>query len=216
MIINYVKSVITALHAGKPVEIECKTTTIADGLAVRCAGSNVLPICAQFVDKIITAEEHYIALSVLRLVELEKAMVEGAGAAGLAPLLSGQLSYLKGKNVCVVLCGGNIDVTLLGRVIDHGLAADGRLVRYHGRISDQPGGLAKFCAVIGNSGATIRQIFHDRTFTGDDFSLVRVEVTVCTSNRQQGEELCVSLNDAGFPTKLINFAFSVHENEMLI
>ena len=195
---------IAALHAGEPVEIEQpKASTIADGLAVKCVGGNVIPLCQQYVDKVITVAEHYIALSVLRMVELEKSVVEGAGAAGLAPLLAGMFPEFKGKNICLVTCGGNIDVTLLGRVIDHGLAADGRLVRFAGRISDKPGGLAAFCDVIGKSGATIRQIFHDRTFQDDDFSMVRVEVTVCTTNSEQAQELLVQFNAAGFPTKMI-------------
>merc|ERR1712137_45729 len=197
-------SLITALHARESVELDTTSSTIADGLAVRAVGPNVVPLCLQNVDQVIAVEEHYIALSVLRLVELEKSVVEGAGAAGLAPLLAGMLPHLKGKKVCVVLCGGNIDVTLLGRVIDHGLAADGRLSQFHGRISDKPGGLAKFCEVIGKTGATIRQISHDRTFTGDDFSMVQVEVIVYTSSRQQANDLCANLNDAGFPTKLVH------------
>jgi len=199
-------SLIAALHANEAVELEQPTrSTIADGLAVKAVGPNVVPICQQYVDRVITVQEHYIALAVLRMVELEKAVVEGAGAAGLAPLLAGMFPEYRGKKICLVTCGGNIDVTLLGRVIDHGLAADGRLVRFRGRISDKPGGLAKFCDVIGRSGATIRQIFHDRTFEGDDFSMVKVEVTVCTLNREQAEELLVKFNEEGFPTRLMNF-----------
>jgi len=199
-------SLIAALHENEPVELEQpSSTTIADGLAVKCVGPNVVPLCKQYVDRVVTVEEHYIALSVLRMIELEKAVVEGAGAAGLAPLLAGMFPEFKGKKICLVTCGGNIDVTLLGRVIDHGLAADGRLVRFQGRISDKPGGLAKFCDVVGKAGATIRQIFHDRTFQGDDFSLVRVEVTVCTVNQEQAEDLLVKFNKSGFPTKLVDF-----------
>eukprot|EP00012_Vannella_robusta_P001062 CAMPEP_0206184598 /NCGR_PEP_ID=MMETSP0166-20121206/1317_1 /ASSEMBLY_ACC=CAM_ASM_000260 /TAXON_ID=95228 /ORGANISM="Vannella robusta, Strain DIVA3 518/3/11/1/6" /LENGTH=414 /DNA_ID=CAMNT_0053599651 /DNA_START=24 /DNA_END=1268 /DNA_ORIENTATION=+ len=199
-------SLIAALYENEPVELEQpSSSTIADGLAVKCVGANVVPLCRQFVDRVVTVEEHYIALSVLRMIELEKAVVEGAGAAGLAPLLAGMFPEYKGKKVCLVTCGGNIDVTLLGRVIDHGLAADGRLVRFRGKISDKPGGLAKFCDVVGRSGSTIRQIFHDRTFQGDDFSMVRVEVTVCTVNQEQAEELLVKFNEAGFPTQMLDF-----------
>mmetsp|Transcript_27492 Transcript_27492/g.47093 ORF Transcript_27492/g.47093 Transcript_27492/m.47093 type:complete len:432 (+) Transcript_27492:30-1325(+) len=197
-------SLLAALTAGEPVEIDQPgASTIADGLAVKCVGPNVIPICQQYVDRVVSIQEHYIALSVLRMIELEKAVIEGAGATGLAPLLAGMFPEYTGKNVCLVACGGNIDVTLLGKVIDHGLAADGRLVKFAGRISDKPGGLAAFCNVIGQSGCSIRQIFHDRTSSDDDFSMVRVEVTVCTVNREQADELVTKFNRAGFPTKIL-------------
>ena len=93
-------------------------------------GKNALEVSRKYVDKLVAVEERWIALAVLRLVELERGVVEGAGAAGLAACLAGLLPELAGKRVVLPLCGGNIDTPMLGRIIDRGLAADGRLCRF--------------------------------------------------------------------------------------
>jgi threonine dehydratase len=143
---------IRALQAGEPVTLQSERMTIADGLAVRRVGAKCLPICRSKVDRIVTVTDHAIALSMLRFVELEKTIAEGAGATCIAPFIDGQFLDgetpgaidLRGKKVVVVCCGGNVDVTMLGRIIDHGLTADGRLVRIWCMISDRPGALAEF------------------------------------------------------------------------
>ena len=111
-------------------------------------GENAFHVARKFVDKVVLVSERDIALAILRMLELEKTVVEGAGCVGIAALLSGQLSDLQGKKVIVPLCGGNIDITVLGRVIERGLAVDGRLVKFDAAISDRPGGLAAFTALI--------------------------------------------------------------------
>ena len=97
--------------------------------------------------------EEYIAISILRLIELEKAVVEGAGAVGLAAVIQGLLPELKGKIVVIPLCGGNIDTTVLGRVLERGLVADHRLMKVWVTVSDRPGGLAELCRLFASKGA---------------------------------------------------------------
>lgn len=169
-----------ALAAGHPVPIAL-ASTLADGLAVAQAGTQAFEVLRRVVDQVVTVDEATIALAVLRLIELEKSVVEGAGAAPLAAFLAGRLDTLKGKDVVLVLCGGNIDLTMLDRVIEIGLVADGRLTRFTVSISDRPGGLARLAEVIASTGASIKEIVHDRAFSGPDLSAVRVVCVVETT-----------------------------------
>jgi threonine dehydratase len=169
-----------ALAAGHPVPVML-SSTLADGLAVTQAGALAFDVLRRVVDQVVTVDEATIALAVLRLIELEKSVVEGAGAAPLAAFLAGKLDALKGRNVVLVLCGGNIDLTILDRVIEIGLVADGRLSRFTVSISDRPGGLARLAEVIASTGASIKEIVHDRAFSGPDLSEVRVVCVVETT-----------------------------------
>jgi len=126
-------------------------------------------------------------------------VVEGAGAAPLAAFLAGKLDALKGKDVVLVLCGGNIDLTILDRVIETGLVADGRLTRFTVSISDRPGGLARLAEVIASTGASIKEIVHDRAFSGPDLSEVRVVCVVETTGHDHAAILQRSLADAKVP-----------------
>jgi len=116
-------------------------------------------------------------------------------------LLSGQLPELQGKNVALLLCGGNIDPLILGRVIEIGLAADGRLTRLVATISDRPGGLAQLAQTIAETGASVQQITHDRVFCGPDVSSVRVVCDVETHDRAHIEELLRALSDRGIAVR---------------
>src|SRR5204862_5418375 len=158
--------------------------TLADGLAVAQTGAINYAIAKRVVDRVVTVDEASIALAILRLAELEKSVVEGAGAAPLAAFIAGRLDVLKGKRVVVVLAGGNIDLTMLGRVIEVGLVADGRLARFTVSISDRPGGLARLAEVIASTGASVNEIIHDRAFAGPDMSAVRVICVVETTGRE--------------------------------
>jgi threonine dehydratase len=184
-----------ALAAGRPVPI-LLSHTLADGLAVAQAGGLPFEILRHVVDQVVTVDEAAIALAVLRLIELEKSVVEGAGAAPLAAFLAGKLPTLKGKEVVLVLCGGNIDLTILDRVIEIGLVADGRLSRFTVSISDRPGGLARLAEVIASTGASIKEIVHDRTFSGPDLSEVRVVCVVETTGPEHVAQLHHALADA--------------------
>lgn len=196
---EHVASFVAAMREGKPVRIKTQPT-LADGLAIAQIGSNAFATAAPLVDRIITVTEEQIAVSILRIVELEKGVVEGAAATPLAACLSGDLPELAGKRVVLLLCGGNIDPNVLSRVVERGLVADGRLARFTAVISDRPGGLADLTAHIASAGASIKQVVHDRAFAGSDVSAVHVLCTVETRNRQHLDELRARLTENGVQT----------------
>jgi len=189
-----------ALKAGAPVLVQMQPT-LADGLAVPRVGEHAFQIARQFVRRVVTVGERAIALAVLRLVELEKAVVEGAGAAPLAACLAGLVPELAGKKVVLPLCGGNIDTNILGRIIERGLAADGRLCRFSAVISDRPGGLSKFTAAIAEEGASVRDIAHDRAFASEDISTVTVHCMVETRDQEHIRRLRERLGREGFEVR---------------
>ena len=185
-----------ALAAGHPVPTPI-SPTLADGLAVPIVGAQAFAILRHVVDQVVTVDEASIALAILRLIELEKSVVEGAGATALAAFLAGALSDLKDRRVVLVLGGGNIDLSMLDRVIETGLVADGRLARFSVSISDRPGGLARLAEVIASTGASIKEIVHDRAFSGPDLSTVRVICVVETTGHAHVRELLDALTQAG-------------------
>ena len=194
-----VASFSAALDAGQPAKIELRPT-LADGLAIPQVGGNAFAVARDHIDKTITVTEEQIAVAILRLIELEKTVVEGAGAAPLAALLSGKLPDLAGKRVVLPLCGGNIDPNILSRVIERGLVADGRLCRFNAVISDRPGGLAVLSKQIAAAGASIKQIVHDRAFASSDVSMVNVLCTIETRNRDHFEQVRSRLKEHGIET----------------
>ena len=188
-----------ALRARKPVR-RPRRATLADGLATLTVGTNAFELARTRVDHVVSVSEDAIALAILRMLELEKTVVEGAAAVPLAAMLTGKLPQLAGKRVALVVGGGNIDPAILSRVIEMGLAHDGRLARFTAIISDRPGGLAELCGVIASSGASIKDITHDRIFSGPDVSVVHAVCTVETRNRAHVAELRRALTEKGFRT----------------
>jgi threonine dehydratase len=186
-----------AMAAGKPVTIDLKPT-LADGLSVAKVGINAFGLAAPLIKKIVTASEHEIARAILSLMEMEKAVVEGAGAASLAACLAGSLPELLGKKVLLPLCGGNIDMSTLDRVLSRGLAMDGRLFKFSATLSDRPGGLARFATLIADEGASILEISHDRAFSDEDITSVTVYCVVETRDRSHITQLCHRLDEEGF------------------
>jgi threonine dehydratase len=187
-----------ARAVGRPVAVAARPT-LADGLSVPKMGANAFAVANPLTDRIVPVAEDHIALAILRHAETDKCVVEGAAAAPLAALLSGQLPELAGKRVALVLCGGNIDMTTLHRVIERGLVADGRLTRFTAVISDRPGGLAALASCIAAAGASIKDISHDRAFAGPDVTAVRALCTVETRDRDHIRELHERLAAAGIP-----------------
>jgi len=185
-----------ALAAGHPVPVAL-APTLADGLAVPVIGTLPFAVLQRVVDQLVTVDEASIALAILRLIELEKSVVEGAGATPLAAFLAGKLDELKGRRVVLTLCGGNIDLTMLDRVIETGLVADGRLARFAVSIMDRPGGLARLAEIIASTGASIKEIVHDRAFSGPDLSTVRVVCVVETTGHPHVRALLDALTGAG-------------------
>jgi threonine dehydratase len=177
-----------ALRAGRPVKI-LGATTLADGLCVPQIGARAFAIARSLVDEVVRVSEDEIALAILRILELEKTVVEGAGATPLAACLSGRLKPLRGKRVVLALCGSNIDPNMLGRVIEKGLVVDGRLTRFTAVISDRPGGLAKLARLLADAGASIKEVTHDRAFAGADVSTVNALCTIETRDHRHVREV---------------------------
>ena len=186
-----------SLAAGRPTRVPIRPT-LADGLAVGLVGELPFAIAAPLVDRVVTVDEAEVSLAVLRLLELEKTVVEGAAAAALAAVLGGHCPELAGKKIVLLLCGGNIDLTILDRVIDTGLVADGRRWRFAAQISDRPGGIARLTAAIAAAGASVREIVHDRAFSGADVFSTGVDVTVETAGHDHVAALAATLTAEGF------------------
>jgi threonine dehydratase len=172
-------------------------SSIADGIAVRQVGEHTLALAQQYVDEIVTVDEEELANAILLLLEIEKTVVEGAGAAPLAALLHRPLG-LAGRNVVLVLSGGNIDVTVIARIIERGLVKDGRLVRLGVLLRDQPGALARLAGLIAEERANIMNIEHDRAFSHGEIGESEVELTLETSGRAHIDALTERLEAAGY------------------
>ncbi|OLC11845.1 MAG: threonine ammonia-lyase [Candidatus Rokubacteria bacterium 13_1_40CM_69_27] len=171
--------------------------TIADGIAVRRAGELTLELVRKHVDEVVTVSEEELANAILLLLEIEKTVVEGAGAAPLAALVNRALG-LAGQRVVLALSGGNIDVTMLSRIIERGLVKDGRLVRLGVLLRDRPGELARLSTLIADERANILHIEHNRAFSQAPIGDTEVQLTLETSGRAQIERLLTRLEAAGY------------------
>jgi threonine dehydratase len=191
-----------ALKARRPV-LRPRRPTLADGLATLTVGPNAFSLIRGRVDRVVQVSEDWIALAILRFVERDKIVIEGAAATPLAAMMAGLLPELKGKRVVLVTCGGNIDPAILSRVIEKGLVHDGRLTRFTVVISDRPGGLAELTRVIAARGASIKDIEHDRAFSGPDVSAVNAVCTVETRDHAHIRELHRALRRHGFPVLVL-------------
>jgi threonine dehydratase len=200
---EFCASYTAALKAGMPVAAPF-TPTLADGLAVPIVGSHAFEVARHYVDECVLATEKEISLAVLRLLENEKIVVEGGGASGLAALLPGgalDRADMKGKNIVVPLCGGNIDTTVLGRVLDRGLAADKRLVNFYATVSDRPGGIAKLTALLSEQGASIKDIYHERAWLHTSVDQVQVKCVVELQGAEHGKRVHDALKAQGYPVE---------------
>jgi threonine dehydratase len=190
-------SMLAAVAAGQPVTLAA-AQTIADGIAVRRAGERTLPLVQRYVDDIVAVDEEEIANAILFLLEREKTVAEGAGAAGVAALLQ-KKTGLTGKKVVVLVCGGNIDVNFLARIIERGLVKDGRLVRLRLRIRDYPGALHAVTGLLSELRANILSILHDRAYYGVSLGETGIDVTLETRGRDHIEEIEKRLAEASVP-----------------
>jgi threonine dehydratase len=186
-----------AIAAHHPVTLE-PGTTIADGIAVRRAGDTTFPVVEKYVDEIVTVDEDEIASAILTLLEREKTLAEGAGATALAALLQKRTSLPAGTRTAVLVCGGNIDVTLLSRIIERGLVQDGRLIRLRIHLLDKPGALADLTQLIAQHRANIVDTLHNRAYYGVNLGDTVIDITMETRGREQVEELRAALTSAGY------------------
>ena len=185
-----------AVEAHHPVTIDA-ATTIADGIAVRRAGDLTLPLVERYVDEIVLVDEDEIASAILMLLEREKTLAEGAGAAALAALLQHRTS-LQGAHTAVLVCGGNIDVTLLSRIIERGMVQDGRLIRLRIVLLDKPGALHDLTRLIASHRANIVDTLHNRAYYGVNLGDTAIDITMETRGRQQVAALLEALTAEGY------------------
>src|SRR5437899_4896109 len=172
-------------------------TTIADGIAVKQPGTLTFSIIQRLVDEVVLVKDEDIISAVLLLMERNKMLVEGAGAAGVAALLSGAVK-LKGKKVLVPLTGGNIDINLVGRFIEHGLAAAGRYFVIHTRLNDRPGELMRMLGIIAEMRINVIDVRYQRISNRLPIMEREETITMETRDRAQCEELLRRLRAAGY------------------
>jgi threonine dehydratase len=186
----------SALAAGTRVTVPA-ATTIADGIAVRRVGEHTFDLARRHADRVVTVAEEEIANAILLLLEIEKTVVEGAGAVPLAALANRRVA-LEGRTVALVISGGNIDVNVIARIIERGLVKDGRLVRLRVRLRDRPGALARLTALVAEARANVLRIEHDRAFSRAPVGDTEVELTLETSGPPQIEAMKRHLAEAGY------------------
>jgi len=185
-----------AIAEGHPVTLN-PAPTIADGIAVRRAGEKTLPLIQKYVDDIVTVDEEEIANAVLLLLEREKTLAEGAGAAAIAALINRKTS-LSGKKVAVLVCGGNIDVSLLSRIMERGLVKDGRLVRLRVHLPDYPGALHRLTGILAQHRANIVETSYDRAYYGVNLGDTAIDITMETRGPDHIAELLSALSASGY------------------
>ena len=185
-----------ALEKGGPVTLP-SASTVADGIAVRRAGDVTYPLVAKYVDEIVTVEEEDIASAILTLLEREKLLADGAGAAATAALLQHKTG-LQGQRTAALVCGGNIDVSLLSKIIERGLLKDGRLVRIRVYLADRPGALSELTTVIARQGANIVELAFNRSYHGVRMGDTSIDITLETRGAQQLADVIAAITAAGY------------------
>jgi threonine dehydratase len=182
---------------------EFGSTTIADGIAVKEPGQLTLPIVRDLVSEIFLVEEGDIEEAIVLLLEIEKTVAEGAGAAGLAAVLAHRRRF-QGKRVGLVLCGGNIDPLMLADIIERGMVRTGRLTRLTVELRDLPGALAKVTACLAEQNANVEEISHQRAFTSLPVQSVEVDFVLETRDHEHVQQVLDALAVAGFAARLHN------------
>lgn len=182
---------------------ECEQATIADGIAVKSPGSLTLPIIRRRVQDLLLVGEDDIEQAILLLLEIEKTVVEGAGAVGLAALLKHRERFA-GRHVGLVLCGGNIEPLVLAEIIQRGLVKSGRLVRLRFDVRDVPGALADVALALAQLGANIDQVQHQRAFTTLSVERAQIEVVVQTRGQAHVTEMLQALAARGYRVERVD------------
>ena len=172
-------------------------STIADGIAVKKPGVNTFNFCSQYVDKIVTVTDDEISAAILALMEQHKLVTEGAGACAVAAAMFGKVDISGKKTVCI-LSGGNIDVTILSRVIKRGLLMSGRTSQLTVELVDKPGQLVGVSKIIADLGGNVISIHHERANEGSDVNGCYLRITLETRNFEHIELIRNALSDAGF------------------
>ena len=187
-----------ALDAGRPVVVP-PATTLADGIAVKRAGERTLPLFRKHVDEMVGVDDEEVANAILLLLEREKTVAEGAGAAPAAALLQGRVRGLTAQTrVVCAISGGNIDVNLIARIIERGLVKEGRRVMLSLRVPDRPGMLAAVLNTVAAQQANVLEVHHDRAFLKGAIGDTEVELTLETKGPDHVEQLVAALSAKGY------------------
>ena len=171
--------------------------TIADGIAVKQPGQNTFDICSKYVDDIVTVTDDETATAILTLMEKQRLVAEGAGAVSVAAVMFDKLP-VKGKNTVCIVSGGNIDVTILSRVIDRGLLKSGRLCKLSIALTDKPGQLRDISAIIASFGANVVSVNYEHAGKGTDVNSCIISLELETKNSQHINQVKEGLTSQGF------------------
>lgn len=186
-----------SLAAGEVVELP-SVASIADGIAVRCVSETTLGLCRDVVDEIVTVRDDEIANAILQLLEYEKVVVEGAGAAAVAALLNRKIEGAEGAKVVSIVSGGNIDINILSRIIDRGLDFGGRIAQFSTRLKDSPGMLESVLSVFRKAGANILEVYQHRYAKGVPVGQINVSFTIETRDTQHIAEIETLMQREGY------------------
>ena len=188
-------SMVESIKAGKPVHLD--KVTIADGIQVKEPGEHTFGYIQKYVDDIVTVSDDEIASAILALIEHQKMVSEGAGAAPLAAVMFDKLP-VKGKKVVCIVSGGNIDVTILNRVIKRGLLRSGRQQTLCIELQDKPGQLVAVSKIIADLGANVISVHHERAGEGSDVTAAYLRIVIETRNFEHVQQISDALTGAGF------------------
>lgn len=198
-----IASMKASLEAGRIVTV--KGSTMADGIAVATPGVHTFPIVQKYVDDIVTVSEDEIAQAILMLIESEKTVAEGAGAAAMAALANGRIAGIAGKKVGVILSGGNIDTTFLSKVLERGIAKEGRLAKLIVTVPDRPASMADLAVIAAERNANILDIHQRRTFNHADVRETEIDMIVETRGPEVIEDMLKAIVAKGYGAR--PFAF---------
>jgi len=182
--------------AGEVVKIAA-SDTLADGIATKRIGEITYPLIERYVDELVSVGEEEIAAAILLLIEREKTVAEGAGAVGLAALMTGSVTLSETDRAVLLLSGGNIDINMISRIIDRGLVFDGRLVRLAITVKDRPGSLAGLTRAVADMGANVLETYHRRAFADISVGDVGIVIQMETRGREHVIEIVHRLEDLG-------------------
>ncbi len=190
-------SMLNSLH-GKKITALPSVSTFADGIAVKEPGALTFGLCSKYVDDIVSVTDEQISTAILSLIEKQKMIAEGAGAVSLAAVMFGKIPDINGKNVCCLISGGNIDVTILSRVINRGLLTSGRTCSLKLELMDKPGQLVEVSSIIAECGGNVTGVLHERSNEGSDINGCYLKIDIETRNFEHIKEIKNKLNEHGF------------------
>jgi threonine dehydratase len=198
-----------SMHAGVFGDTDRLTggVSIADGISVKSPGARTLPVVEDLVSRIDLVREEEIETAIYLFAEIEKQVVEGAGATGLGAILANPKAYA-GRRVALIVSGGNIDMRLLSSVLMRGLVRTGRLLRLGVQISDLPGNLARVTELIARLGGNIVEVEHERWYRDVPVRMAQIEILVEVRNSGDGHSLAEGLADAGFPARVLGTEYT--------